>query len=120
LREIKILIFVLSFGKFAHNLVESLVKNGTMTFVSAEIKEHIVNFYKQLYAEQYNWRPKLEGLSVLSIDEDERNWMEREFEESEVLEVVSNFNEDKASRFDEFSMVFFFFQEQYISFQGVS
>jgi hypothetical protein len=46
--------------------------------------------------------------------------MEREFEESEVLEVVSNFNEDKASRFDEFSMVFFFFQEQYISFQGVS
>jgi hypothetical protein len=33
------------------NLVESLVVNGTMTHDSAEIKEHIVNFYKQLYVE---------------------------------------------------------------------
>jgi hypothetical protein len=33
--------------------------------------------------------------------------MRREFEESEVLEVVRNFNEDKALRPNGFSMVFF-------------
>jgi hypothetical protein len=63
-----------------------------------------VNVYKQLYAKQYNWRPKLDGLSFLSIDVDERNWMEKEFEESEVLEVVRNFNGDKAP--DGFSVAF--------------
>jgi hypothetical protein len=39
----------------------------------------------------------VDGLSFLSIDE------EREFEESEVLEVVRNFNGDKAPRTDGFS-----------------
>jgi hypothetical protein len=33
----------------------------------------------------------LDDLSFLSIDADEKNWMEREFEESEVLEVVRVF-----------------------------
>jgi hypothetical protein len=83
------------------------VVNGNMTSDSVEIKKHIVNFYKQLYYEQYMWRPKLDGLSFLSIDADERNWMEREFEESEVLEVVRNFIGDKASESYGFSKAFF-------------
>jgi len=58
-----------------------------MTSDSKEIKEHIVNFYKHLYSKQF-MRPKLDGLSFLSIDMEERNWMEKEIEES-VLEVVS-------------------------------
>jgi hypothetical protein len=33
----------------------------------------------------------LDDLSFLSDDVDERNWMDREFEESEVLEVVRNY-----------------------------
>jgi hypothetical protein len=33
----------------------------------------------------------LDDLSFLSDDADERNWMDREFEESEVLEVVRNY-----------------------------
>jgi hypothetical protein len=38
----------------------------------------------------------LDGLSFLSIDADERNWLERDFEESEVWEVVRDLNGDKA------------------------
>jgi hypothetical protein len=33
----------------------------------------------------------LDDLSFLSDDADERNWMDREFEESEMLEVVRNY-----------------------------
>jgi hypothetical protein len=36
-----------------------------------------------LYVEKYNWRSNLDGLSFLLIDADERNWMEKEFVESE-------------------------------------
>jgi hypothetical protein len=48
--------------------------------------------------------------------------MRREFEESEVLEVVRNFNEDKALRPNGFSMVFFLGgikREHYGGVQGV-
>jgi hypothetical protein len=86
--------------------VESLV-NQNMTSNFIEIKDHILNFYKHLYSEQYLWRPKLDSFSFRSIDVEERNWMEREFEQSEVLEVMRNFNGDKAQGLDRFSMAFF-------------
>jgi hypothetical protein len=89
-----------------NNSVESLVVDGNMTDDSVVIKDHIVNFYRQLYSEQYMWRLIMDDLSFLSIDDGERTWMEREFEESEVMEVVRNFNGDKAPRLDEFSMAF--------------
>ena len=85
-----------------NNSTESLVVNGNTRFASIAIKEHIVNFYKQLYSEQYIWRTKLDGLSFLSIYVEER-----EFEESEVLEVTRNLNGDKALGLVEFSMAFF-------------
>jgi hypothetical protein len=66
-----------------------------------------VNFYKKLYCEQYRWGPKVDALSFISIDDGERIWMEREFEECEVWEVVWNFNGDKAPRLDGFTMAFF-------------
>jgi hypothetical protein len=71
-----------------NKLVDSLAVYGTMSFDSSEIKEHFVHFYKQLYFEQYNWCPKLDGLSFISIGAEERTWLERDFEESEVLGVV--------------------------------
>jgi hypothetical protein len=78
-----------------------------MTTDSVVIKEHIANFYKHLYFEQYMWRPKVDCLSFLSIDKGERIWIEREFVESEVLEVVRNLNGDKVLGLDGFSIAFF-------------
>jgi len=86
--------------------VESLV-NWNMTSNFVEIKDYILNFYKHLYSEQYLWRPMVDGFSFRSIDVEERNWMEREFEQSEVLEVMRNFNGNKARGPDRFSMAFF-------------
>ena len=35
------------------------------------------------------------------------DWLERPFEESEIFEVIKEFNGDKSPRLDGFSMVFF-------------
>jgi hypothetical protein len=78
-----------------------------MTSDSTEIREYIVQFYKRLYANQFSLRPKLDGLSFLSIDADERNWLERDFEENEVWKVVRDLNGDKAPGPNGFSMAFF-------------
>jgi len=50
---------------------------------------------------------KLDSLSILSINADERNWLERDFEENVLWEVVRDLNGDKAPGLDGFSMAFF-------------
>jgi hypothetical protein len=54
-----------------NNLMDSLVIKGSISSNSAEIKEYIVQFHNQLYSEQFTWRPKVDGLSFLSIDVEE-------------------------------------------------
>jgi len=46
-------------------------KSVAISSNSAEIKEYIVQFHNQLYSEQFTWRPKVDGLSFLSIDVEE-------------------------------------------------
>jgi hypothetical protein len=45
--------------------------------------------------------------NIMSIDEGERAWMEREFDENEVWEVVRKLKGDKTPGPDGFSMAFF-------------
>jgi len=81
--------------------------NGAMSNNSLEIKEHMIYYYNKLYTEQSTWRPRVDGLSFSSINAEEGTWLEREFEEQEVWEVVQNLNGDKASGPDGFTMAFF-------------
>jgi len=90
-----------------HNLIEILVVDGHLTDETTVIQDHIVDFYKKLYCERYQWILKADDLSFLSIDDGERIWIEREFEEDEILEVVRNFKGNKALGPDEFTMTFF-------------
>jgi hypothetical protein len=94
-----------SHRKFNH--VDSLNINGAMSKNPMEIKENIVPFYKNLYFEQCSWRPRGDVLSFLSIDVDESTWLQREFEEKEVWDVVRDLNGDKAPGPDGFTMAFF-------------
>ena len=50
----------------------------------------------------------MDGLSFLSIDTEESNWLERDFEKQEVWEVVRDLNDDKTLGLDGFTMAFFF------------
>jgi hypothetical protein len=45
------------------NQVDSLNINGIISRNPAEIKEHLVHFYSNLYLENCSWRPMVEGLS---------------------------------------------------------
>jgi len=90
-----------------HNMIEALVVDGQLTEDRTVIKDHIVEFYAKLYSEQYQWRPKVDDLSFSSIDEEDRLWLEREFEEDEIWAVIQNFKGDKAPGPDGFSMAFF-------------
>lgn len=64
-------------------------------------------FYNGLYSKQFSWQPKLDGLYVHSVGAEVGSWLERAFEESEVLKVVRDLNCIKAPNPDGFSMAFF-------------
>jgi hypothetical protein len=70
-------------------------------------REHLVHFYSNLYLENCSWRPRVEGLSFLSIDAEESIWLERAFEEKEVWDVIRDLNGDTAPGPDGFTAAFF-------------
>jgi len=84
-----------------------LLIDGTTSTNQLEINEHITQFYKKLYIEQLCWKPLLDGHSFDSINEAEASWLEREFVEREVLEVVKAMNGDKVSSPDDYFVAFF-------------
>jgi hypothetical protein len=53
------------------------------------------------------FRLKLDDLAFEFIDEEEASYLERLFEESEVLEVVKGMNSEKAPDPSDFTMSFF-------------
>lgn len=76
--------------KFFHKMVNSnrrkksinsLLVDGTISTNRLEISENIVQFYKNLYIEQFDWRPLLDNLSFDSISESKVIWLERHFED---------------------------------------
>jgi hypothetical protein len=92
-----------------HNSIKSLMVDGHLTDESTVIQDHIVNFYKKKKKTilLYQWRARVDDLSFLSIDNGERIWMEQEFKEGKVWEVVQNFDGDKVTSPDGFTMAFF-------------
>jgi hypothetical protein len=90
-----------------NNCVKTLCIDGVMSHDPNEVKEHIVQFYRTLYTEQNNWRPRMDNQAFSSIDEEEKMWLERDFEEMEVWEVVKSMDGDKAPGPDRFTMAFF-------------
>jgi hypothetical protein len=65
-----------------------MMVDGNRTENPAVIKDHIVQFYKTLYFEQFQGRPTRlldPMMENSSIDEGERVWMGREFTEKRSL-----------------------------------
>jgi hypothetical protein len=44
------------------NFIESLIIDGTVSTYSFVISEQTVQFYNNLYTEQFSWWPKLDNL----------------------------------------------------------
>ena len=90
-----------------YNTISSLLVNGVLTIDQQAIADCITHFYTGLYSEEPGWRPKLDNLAFSMIFAEDAAWLERPFEEEEVVGVIKAFNGDKALGPDGFPMAFF-------------
>jgi hypothetical protein len=89
-----------------NNSIESLLVDGSLMSDVPTMKTHIVQFYSHLNSEQCRWRPKPNGLTFHSIGVEQGSWLETDFKENEVFEVVQAMNGDKVPGLDGFSLAF--------------
>jgi hypothetical protein len=89
------------------NTIGHLIINGTASTDQDEIREHIAQFYEQLYTENGRRRPILDGIHFSFISDEDAKWLERPFDEEEIAKVVQGCNGDKAPGPDGFSLAFF-------------
>lgn len=68
-------------GRRRNNTIDKLKVGEVIVDDKAVIKEEILSFYQQLYTENEPWRPTVSFESMTSISLDERDWLERNFEE---------------------------------------
>ncbi|WMV09475.1 hypothetical protein MTR67_002860, partial [Solanum verrucosum] len=71
------------------------------------IKDAVQKFYEGLYKETEQWRPGLRLHDVSRITEEEQIWLERPFDEEEIMECLNQYAMEKAPGPDVFPMVFF-------------
>jgi exonuclease III len=91
------------------NAIGQLEVEGVTVTDTGEIKDRLVDFYKNLFTEIRVRRPTLDNLPFSSIDSEEAAGLEADFTEEEVSEAVHNMNGDKAPGPDGFSLAFFQF-----------
>jgi len=84
-----------------------LMVDGVMSSNQGSIAECITRFYRKLYSENEIHHLVLDDVELGRISKEDAMWLDRPFEEDEVLGVVSGFNRDKSPGLDGFSMVFF-------------
>jgi exonuclease III len=103
-------------SKFFHRLANShrntnsigqLIIDGVVSSNQDEIRDHIANFYEHLYMENGQRRPYLDGIQFSSISGEDVEWLDRLFDETEIIDVVQGFNGHKAPGPDGFSLAFF-------------
>jgi len=89
-----------------YNNIDELVIQGELTQDPARIEGEIVDFYKKLYTETTNWRPAYTDANCPGLTEEEKENLQRNFEESEVLKCLKMCAIDKAPGPDGFTMGF--------------
>lgn len=62
------------------NSIEMLHIDGALCSKATEIYDYVLDYYENLLFEQEEWRPKLDGLSLDSLDSQDATWLERPFE----------------------------------------
>jgi hypothetical protein len=72
------------------------------------IKDIITRYFKKLITKTTLRHPILDGLEFHCLDSVEADWLERPFQEEEVLQALLNIDGDKAPRPNDFYCFFFF------------
>ena len=69
----------------------------------------MVGAFQKLYSKEEGWRPSIDGLSFMGLDNNEAEGLENLFSEEEVFVALTDLGKDKASRPDGFTMAFWLF-----------
>ena len=77
------------------NFLVAIEVNGRRLPREAEIKEEVVNTFQRVLLETDDWRPSINGLPFLVLDNEDSRATENPFSEEEVLAVLSNLCRDK-------------------------
>lgn len=78
------------------NTIDKLIINETLVGDMNVINREILDFYPQLYTEPEGWRPDFACQDCAKINEEEELWLQREFDENEILEGLKACAPDKA------------------------
>lgn len=70
------------------------------------LREEVKNFFQDLYIVEFNRRPKLNELQLNKLDDDCRQYLEREFSEEEVWEGIKLCDKDKSLGLHRFNFGF--------------
>jgi hypothetical protein len=89
------------------NYIGGLEFDGVYYEEEAEMREHVVQFYENMFCEAEEWRLHVDGVHFASISEDEQAVLERRFDREEIIQVLKDFQGDKAPDPDGFTMAFF-------------
>jgi hypothetical protein len=89
------------------NFIGGLEVDGVYYEEEAKMRDHVLQFYRNIFRELEVWRPHVDGLSFAFIRDDEQVLLERRFEKEEIVQVLKDFQDDKASGPDGFTMAFF-------------
>ena len=69
----------------------------------------MVGAFQKLYSEEEGWRPSIDRLSFMGLDNSEVEGLENPFPEEEVFAVLTDLGKDKAPGPDGFTMAFWLF-----------
>jgi len=90
-----------------YNTIESLKVAGSNVTDPIDIKEAIKSYYENLYKETEVWRPELQLQGITCINEDEKEELQKQIEEEEILECIKLCAMEKAPGPDGFPMSFY-------------
>ncbi|XP_019239934.1 PREDICTED: uncharacterized protein LOC109219918 [Nicotiana attenuata] len=90
-----------------HSSIDKLKVGSEVIDDKELIKEEILNYYHNLYAENEVWRPTTNFEEVAKISAVDNEMLEAVFDKEEVHAVIQSCAPDKAPGLDGFTMVFF-------------
>lgn len=70
------------------NTIDKHRVNGEPVEDQGAVKREIVSFYQKLYTETEDWRSEFTFASGPRINDEEEQWLQRPFEEREILECI--------------------------------
>ena len=96
------------------NCLNSISINGTKYVKEAEIKEGLVNAFKNVLSAPKGWCPPLPNLALKEIGNEEAARLEETFSKEEIWAAISGLNSEKAPGPDGFPLAFWSFSWDFV------